>query len=142
MSRPPGSSSLLRNKRLQPATVCLAALAILLFALAPTGASASAARRTVGSSAVRYVAPLGLDTANDCTQPLAPCQTLAHALGAAQAGDEIRVAAGTYTSTMTDGAVDSGVTGVAIIAADIAALRGGYSPDFSSRNTQTFLTTL
>ena len=45
----------------------------------------------------RYVAPAGNDAGNDCTNPAAPCATLAHAVAQANDGDTIDMAAGTYT---------------------------------------------
>lgn len=49
----------------------------------------------------RYVAMTGSDTDNDCRDPQAPCATVQHAIGQATAGDEIRVAGGTYTENLT-----------------------------------------
>ncbi len=45
----------------------------------------------------RYVAPTGSDTGNnDCTTAATPCQTIAHAVGQANDGDTLDLAAGTY----------------------------------------------
>lgn len=44
----------------------------------------------------RYVATDGSDDGNDCTDPLSPCATLAHAVNQATDGDIIDLAAGTY----------------------------------------------
>jgi hypothetical protein len=51
---------------------------------------------------VRYVAPapIGSDSGNDCARSYAPCATVQHAIGEADAGDEIRVAAGLYVGTV------------------------------------------
>ena len=148
MTRPRGSSSLPRNsarptvaRRLAGASL-LAALTLLISALAPAGASARAAPRAAGSNTIRYVSPLGGDASNACTQPASPCATVQHAVDAAQAGDEIHVAAGTYSGSMTGGAADPGVTATVIIAKEIAALRGGYSANFAAHDPQTLITTL
>ena len=45
----------------------------------------------------RYVATTGDDTANDCTQEVSPCLTVEYAIGQANPGDTIYIAAGTYT---------------------------------------------
>lgn len=52
-------------------------------------------------SVTRYVAPTGSDTDNDCTDPLNPCATLAHAVSEADDGDTIDLAPGTYTLSMS-----------------------------------------
>ena len=52
---------------------------------------------TYSLGAIRYVAPTGNDTGNDCLDPLTPCATLAHAVVQANNGDTIELAAGTYT---------------------------------------------
>jgi uncharacterized membrane protein len=52
---------------------------------------------------VRYVAvaPIGSDSGNDCTRRYNPCATVRHAVDVAASNDEIRVAAGVYTGTVT-----------------------------------------
>jgi len=45
----------------------------------------------------RYVAIAGSDSGNDCINPVNPCVTIAHAVGQANDGDILDVAAGTYT---------------------------------------------
>ncbi len=45
----------------------------------------------------RYVATAGSDSGNDCINPVNPCVTIAHAVGQANDGDILDVAAGTYT---------------------------------------------
>jgi hypothetical protein len=44
----------------------------------------------------RFVAPGGTNTGNDCSAEGNPCATIVHAIAQADAGDTIRVAAGTY----------------------------------------------
>lgn len=51
------------------------------------------------SAAHLYVSPTGSDQGG-CTQS-APCRTIQHAVGVAQAGDQIDVAAGSYTGQVT-----------------------------------------
>ncbi len=49
----------------------------------------------------RYIATGGSDSGNTCADAASPCQTIAHTLEEAAAGDTLNVAAGTYTETMT-----------------------------------------
>jgi predicted outer membrane repeat protein len=44
----------------------------------------------------RYVDPTGSDLGNDCQKPVIPCQTIAHAIEQASAGDGIWLSAGTF----------------------------------------------
>lgn len=83
------------------------------------------------TATIRYVAPGGLDSGNDCTAQASPCATIQHAVDVSSAGDEIRVAltntlvasqavgirvagGGNYhigsTSAARDVGVDAGVT--------------------------------
>ena len=48
------------------------------------------------TTGTRYVAPTGFDERNNCTNEIAPCRTLQHAVGQASHQDEIRVAEGVY----------------------------------------------
>ena len=47
-------------------------------------------------SSRRYVAPTGDDTVNDCSDAMAPCLTIGHAVNLANVGDTLHVAPGTY----------------------------------------------
>ena len=51
------------------------------------------------ASATRYVSVTGADTGNDCTSSASPCATVQWAVDSATAGEEIRVAAGTYSGS-------------------------------------------
>lgn len=54
-------------------------------------------------SAPEYVAPTGNDTSNDCTNSLAPCATIQHAIDASCTGDTINVYPGTYAQDEANG---------------------------------------
>ncbi len=69
-----------------------------------------------------YVALSGLDAGNNCQNPAAPCATLQRAVDVAAPGDEIRVAAGTYTGVQAR----AGVTQVVYISQSVT-VRGGYT---------------
>lgn len=75
------------------------------------------ARPTVGT---RYVAQDGNDSNNNCTQITLPCRTIAHAVGQASFGDEVRIARGAYTAN-----------GVPVN--DTVILSGGWAPGFLSQ---------
>jgi len=51
--------------------------------------------------ATLYVSVTGSDTGNDCTSSASPCATVQWAVDEASAGEEIRVAAGTYSGSAT-----------------------------------------
>jgi parallel beta-helix repeat protein len=123
-----------RNSRLG-----LAALLFLAQWAPPT--AVSAAPRTATAGVTRYVIPTGSDTSADCSLA-APCQTVQRAVAVAQAGDEIHVAAGTYTGTMFDATIDQGVTATVILSNAVAALSGGYSADFTVQDPNTYPTVL
>jgi parallel beta-helix repeat protein len=72
--------------RLYLTSVCAAFIALTLTA------AAGAAGTT------RYVSPTGTDT-GDCTA--SPCRTITYAVGQANAGDTVSVAAGTYAESVT-----------------------------------------
>ena len=90
-----------------------------------------------------YVSTTG-DDLNDCTSSITPCRTVQHAFDMAQDGDEILVAAGTYTGIMKEylPAWSDFVTATVVITKNIAALMGGYSLDFASRDPNANVTTL
>ena len=122
------------NGRLWPA-----ALLLLLLPLSPTAVNAAPRAATAGVT--RYVIPTGSDLSADCSLA-APCQTVQRAVAVAQAGDEIHVAAGTYTGTMFDATIDQGVTATVILSKAVAALSGGYSADFTVQDPNTYPTVL
>jgi parallel beta-helix repeat protein len=111
---------------------------VLHIVLSSSGARAGPIAQLAGST--RYVSTSGSDFGNDCTSATVPCRTVQWALGVAQDGDEIRVAQGTYTGTMS--ALDGGLfTATVIITKDVALL-GGFSTDFSHRNPEAYATTI
>lgn len=101
-------------RRLAVAALWLAGLGV-----APAGAT------------VRYLAPTGSD-AGTCVSSAAPCKSLQYGINqAAAAGDEIRLAAGTYAGAYTGPGfkcTDLFVTALACIVNKQLTLRGGYSP--------------
>ncbi len=91
---------------------------------------APAAARPV--AATRYVDDAGSD-ATDCSQSTSPCQTIQYAVDRADAGDEIRVAAGDYGDTVVRPAT-AGYDGPPVITqvvyiSETLTIRGGYSAD-------------
>jgi hypothetical protein len=86
------------------------------------------------SPSILYVAPDGSD-ASLCDSPTNRCKTIQRAVNVAAAGDEIRVAAGTYTGTQTITA-SNGYTYTQVVFLDKSlVLRGGYSPgDWNTSN--------
>ncbi len=83
--------------------------------------------------AIYYVAPTG-DDGNACTSPAAPCRTVQAAINKASPGDEVRVAAYTYTDTH----------GVVALITKTVGLRGGWDVDFTlpKPDPQAYPTTL
>lgn len=104
----------------------------LLWLLSGTPASAAAApvlNRTEGpaerlladTTPIHYVAITGTDS-GDCSTPANACLTVQYAVDQAGDGDEIRVAAGTYTGVSTR----ESVTQVVYISRTVT-VRGGYT---------------
>lgn len=85
---------------------------------------------TIIGAGTRHVAPDGVDTANNCVVSWGPCATLQHAVNIANPGEEIRVAAGSYTGAQV--AIDSRTgythTQVVFITRSLT-LRGGFTRD-------------
>ncbi len=77
---------------------------------------------------IRYVSPAGSDN-DTCVNPITPCLTVAYAINQATSGDEIRLAAGTYSTA-------------AYISQKSLTLKGGYAADFSSRDPAVTITEL
>lgn len=77
------------------------------------------------TTTVRYVANNGAD-ADACTTPDAPCETLQHAVDVANAGDEILLAAGTFS----DIHARAGITQVVYISKSLS-IRGGFGPGWA-----------
>jgi uncharacterized repeat protein (TIGR01451 family) len=74
------------------------------------------------ASSIRYVAPSGVNSGNTCLNSATPCATVQYAVDVAAPGDEIRIAAGTYTGlTFRDG-----YTSVVYITKSVT-LRGGFT---------------
>ena len=71
------------------------------------------ASRALAACGTRYVKPSGSDTANDCTNPAAPCATIDHAVDSACAGDTVLVGTGTYDEQVSITTGDLTVTGSA-----------------------------
>ena len=118
-------------------SVLIGLVGVALVATAEEGAS----ELTVSN--VRYVAPGGTDDGNDCDHSEHPCATLQHAVDVAYGGDDVRVAAGTYTGTHSrlapPGYSGSTVVTQMVYISKTITVRGGYSSNF---DRQVYTTTL
>ncbi|MCP4544403.1 MAG: PKD domain-containing protein [Chloroflexi bacterium] len=97
----------------------------------------------VGS--LRYVAPGGVDSGNDCANDAAPCATVQQAVDVSVPGDEIRVATGVYTGVHARPRNDITSTGVVtqvVYVSQTVTIRGGYNADFSAWNPAAYTSTL
>ncbi|MFH0909285.1 MAG: choice-of-anchor Q domain-containing protein [bacterium] len=59
---------------------------------------------------VRYVAPIGVDDSNDCTNPLQPCASISRAAAVSADGDTVMLAAGAYITSNLVISAASGTT--------------------------------
>jgi parallel beta-helix repeat protein len=117
---------------------------VLMLVLSAQAIYARADPLPITAGITRYISPIGNDTANLCTSPTLPCQTVQHAINVAQDGDELLVSAGAYTGTMASTISEWGnyvVTATVIITKDINLL-GGYSADFNVHDPDLYVTTL
>jgi len=93
------------------------------------------------SPSIHYVAPGG-----SCGSSLPSCFTnLQAAVDAAAPGDEIRVAAGSYSDVHVRPRRDTTATGVvtqSVYLTKSVTIRGGYNSDFSAWDPETYATTL
>jgi hypothetical protein len=83
------------------------------------------------AATTRYVDDAAGSDDSDCSQPISPCQTIQYAIDQADAGDEIRVAAGDYGDTVvrpaTDGYDGPSVITQVVYISETLTIRGGYS---------------
>jgi parallel beta-helix repeat protein len=105
-------------------------IALLWLADMPSTARASLANR--------YVAVIGNDTSNSCTNSGTPCRTIQHAVDVADPGDSVLIATGIYTGVQNrpipPGYFEPPVSGViaqVVYITKTITLRGGYTTDFS-----------
>jgi uncharacterized repeat protein (TIGR01451 family) len=95
--------------------LCLTVLTCLAFIAGPISLAQAA-------GTIRYVAPTGINSNNLCANSAKPCKTIQRAVDVAAPGDEIRVAAGTYTGVT----FREGYTSVVYITKSLT-LRGGFT---------------
>ncbi len=101
-------------------------LLVILLTTALSGVSATA----YAAGTIRYLSPTGVNS-TDCSLPAQPCQTLQYAIGQAQAGDSLYLAAGTYTGVQSY----SGRNQVAYFDKSLS-LYGGYNTGYTLRDPQ------
>jgi parallel beta-helix repeat protein len=102
-------------------------LAALLFGASPLFFDAPTVVHAAGP---RYVATTSGVDSGDCTDSNNPCKTIQYAVNKAAPGDEIRVAAGTYTDINTGPRNDKVTTGTVtqtVYLSKTVALRGGFT---------------
>jgi len=96
------------------------------------------------ASATRYVAATGSDAANDCSNGGTPCATIQVAVDNATAGEDIRVAEGTYSGTEVVIVNRSGTnySYKQVVFIDKAlTLRGGYHvTDWTTSDPELYIT--
>ena len=80
---------------------------------------------------VRYVAPGGSNTSNNCTLPGSPCSTIGYALSVASPGDIIDLAAGTYTEVNTVAKANLTIQGAGAASTTVRASTNSIQPVFS-----------
>jgi hypothetical protein len=89
-------------------------------------AGADVGQVEVLASQVRYVAPSGVNK-GDCNVPDSACQTVQYAMDRATEGDEIRVAAGTYTDIHTAVLESWRVITQVVYIRKSVSIQGGYT---------------
>jgi len=99
------------------------------------GHAPPAAHAQAGTGVTR-VTTTGSDVVG-CGSVAAPCATLQYAIDQALSGEEVWVAAGTYTDVNSYG----GLSQVVYLTKTLT-LRGGYSADFATWDPETYVTTL
>jgi hypothetical protein len=90
----------------------------------------------VYAAGLRYVAPGGID-GGDCWSSSAPCATPQYAIDVATSGDEIRLAAGTYTGVQRR----AGITQTVYLSKTLT-IRGGYTTNWDISDPVAHPTTL
>jgi hypothetical protein len=122
------------NALLSVVIVTLGLLALSLTALSVSAMNLDRAGTLIArpsTISTRYVADAsGSDTANDCSNSASPCKTIGYALTQAVVGDEVLVAEGIYTETITIGAPQT------------VTLRGGYESIGWTRDIVAYMTTI
>jgi hypothetical protein len=110
------------HKRLLFVSSCSLCLALALAWVAAGLPRPDGLRVAFASGTTRYVAITGTDTVNACSVSASPCRTLQHAADQSAAGDELRIAGGTYTSVT----LRLGSSQIAYITTTVT-IRGGYT---------------